>query len=172
MVSAWRNFKNIFSRQLFTIILRPEMLKFHPYSILTGDTMVGFVIFCVLNLTDDNHQYEMECQYLYIMNCLVLNDKLCVLYLPSVTIVNSWIMSVLFWIFTILLAILAELLKTLVCFERDFVRYSKNCLLRIAFLIKNLHSGLQCFQDWWQWQHCCFQLLPILDNKRIYFDMI
>ena len=24
------------------------MLKFHPYSILTGDTMVGFVIFCVL----------------------------------------------------------------------------------------------------------------------------
>ena len=26
-----------------------EMLKFHPFSILTGDTMVGFVIFCVLN---------------------------------------------------------------------------------------------------------------------------
>ena len=36
MVSAWRNFKNIFSRPLFTIIFRPEMLKFHPYSILTG----------------------------------------------------------------------------------------------------------------------------------------
>ena len=48
MVSAWRNFKNIFSRPLFTIIFRPDMLKFHPYSILTGDTMVGFVIFCVL----------------------------------------------------------------------------------------------------------------------------
>ena len=48
MVSAWRNFKNIFSRPLFTIIFRPEMLKFHPYSILTEDTMVGFVIFCVL----------------------------------------------------------------------------------------------------------------------------
>ena len=48
MVSAWRNFKNIFSRPLFTIIFSPEMLKFHPYSILTGDTMVGFVIFCVL----------------------------------------------------------------------------------------------------------------------------
>ena len=48
MVSAWRNFKNIFSRPLFTIIFRPEMLKLHPYSILTGDTMVGFVIFCVL----------------------------------------------------------------------------------------------------------------------------
>jgi hypothetical protein len=29
-------------------MLRPEMLKFHPYSILTGETMVGFVIFCVL----------------------------------------------------------------------------------------------------------------------------
>ena len=26
------------------------MLKFHPYSILTGDTMVGFVIFCVLKV--------------------------------------------------------------------------------------------------------------------------
>ena len=50
MVSAWRNFKNIFSRPLFTIIFRPEMLKFHPYSILTGDTMVGFVIFCVLRI--------------------------------------------------------------------------------------------------------------------------
>ena len=48
MVSAWRNFRNIFSRPLFTIIFRPETLKFHPYSILTGETMVGFVIFCVL----------------------------------------------------------------------------------------------------------------------------
>ena len=36
MACAWRNFKNIFSRPLFTIIFRPEMLKFHPYSILTG----------------------------------------------------------------------------------------------------------------------------------------
>ena len=52
MVSAWRNFKNIFSRPLFTIIFRPEMLIFHPYSILTGDTMVGFVIFCVLSIID------------------------------------------------------------------------------------------------------------------------
>ena len=48
MASAWRNLKNIFSRPLFTIIFRPEMLKFHPYSILTGDTMVGFVIFYLL----------------------------------------------------------------------------------------------------------------------------
>ena len=30
MVNAWRNFRNIFSRPLFTIIFRPEMLKFHP----------------------------------------------------------------------------------------------------------------------------------------------
>ena len=53
MVSAWRNFKNIFPRPLFIIIFRPEVLKFHPYSILTGDTIVGFVIFCVLiQLTD------------------------------------------------------------------------------------------------------------------------
>jgi hypothetical protein len=48
MVSAWRNFKNIFPRPLFIIIFRPEMLKFHPYSMLTGDTRVEFVISCVL----------------------------------------------------------------------------------------------------------------------------
>ena len=35
-------------RPLFIIIFRPEMLKFHPYSILTGDTMVWFFIYCVL----------------------------------------------------------------------------------------------------------------------------
>ena len=45
MVSAWRNFKNIFPRPLFIIIFRPEMLKFHPFSILTGDTRVEFVIY-------------------------------------------------------------------------------------------------------------------------------
>ena len=48
MVSAWRNFKNIFPIPLFIIIFRPEMLKFHPYSILTGDTRVAFVIYGVL----------------------------------------------------------------------------------------------------------------------------
>ena len=36
-------FQNISSRPLFTI--KPEMLKFHPYS--TRETMVGFVIYCV-----------------------------------------------------------------------------------------------------------------------------
>ena len=50
MVSAWRNFENIFPRPLFIIIFRPEILKFHPYSILTGDTIVGFVIFYVLRV--------------------------------------------------------------------------------------------------------------------------
>ena len=50
MASAWRNFKNIFSRPLFTVIFRPEMLKFHPYSILTGQTMVGFVMYFVLKI--------------------------------------------------------------------------------------------------------------------------
>ena len=49
MVSAWRNFKNIFPRPLFIIIFRPEMLKFHPYSSSTGDTRVEFVIYCVLS---------------------------------------------------------------------------------------------------------------------------
>ena len=49
-VRAWRKFENIFSRPLFTIIFRLEMLKFHQYSILTVDTMVGFVIIYVLKL--------------------------------------------------------------------------------------------------------------------------
>ena len=40
--------KNTSSRPLFTIIFRPEMLKFHPYSILTGNTRVELVIYCVL----------------------------------------------------------------------------------------------------------------------------
>ena len=56
MVIAWRNFINIFSRPLFTIIFRPEILKFHQYSILTGDTMVEFVIYCML-LICTYHQY-------------------------------------------------------------------------------------------------------------------
>ena len=43
-------FHKYFSGPLFTIIFRPERLKFHPYSILTGDTLIGFVIFCVLSL--------------------------------------------------------------------------------------------------------------------------
>ena len=47
-VSAWRNFKTIFHRPLFIIIFRPEMLKFPPYSILTRDTRVELVIYCVL----------------------------------------------------------------------------------------------------------------------------
>ena len=47
-VSAWVNFKNIFPRPLFIIIFRPEMLKFHSYCILTGDTRAEFVIHSVL----------------------------------------------------------------------------------------------------------------------------
>ena len=43
-------FKNIFPTPLFIIIYRPEMLKFHPYSILTGDTRVELVIYCVLSI--------------------------------------------------------------------------------------------------------------------------
>ena len=57
MVSAWRNFKNIFSRPLFTIIFRTGILKFHPYSILTVDTMVEFVIFCVLSKVQEFFTY-------------------------------------------------------------------------------------------------------------------
>ena len=36
------------SKPLFTVIFKPEMLRFHPYSILTGETMVGIVIYFVL----------------------------------------------------------------------------------------------------------------------------
>ena len=49
MVSAWRNFKIIFPRPLFIIIFSQEMLKFYPYSILTRDTRVEFVIYSVLS---------------------------------------------------------------------------------------------------------------------------
>ena len=42
-------FQTIFPRPLFIINFRPEMLKFHPYYILTGDTRVEFVIYCVLS---------------------------------------------------------------------------------------------------------------------------
>ena len=61
MVSAWRNFRNIFSRPHLTIIFRSEMLRFHPYSILTGDTMVGFVIFCVLKFTKTQSLFTLLC---------------------------------------------------------------------------------------------------------------
>ena len=50
MVSAWRNFKNIFPRPLFIIIFRPEILNLDPCSTLTGDTRVEFVIYCVLSI--------------------------------------------------------------------------------------------------------------------------
>ena len=77
MVSACRNFKNIFSRPLFTIICRLEMLKFHPYSILTGVAMVGFVIFHVLkNPTQD-----------FIRRTLTRSYK-------SSSSINQWFMSV------------------------------------------------------------------------------
>ena len=46
-------FQKKIPRPLFIIIFRPEMLKFHPYSILTGDTRVEFVIYCVL--ADSKH---------------------------------------------------------------------------------------------------------------------
>ena len=45
--------KSTNSVSLFTIIFKPEMLKFHPYSILTGETMVGVVIYCVLIMFED-----------------------------------------------------------------------------------------------------------------------
>ena len=46
---AWRNFKNIFSRPLFTIIFRPDILKFSPiFHFDQINLHNGFVIYCVL----------------------------------------------------------------------------------------------------------------------------
>ena len=57
MVSTWRDFQNILPRPLFIIIFRPERLKFHPYSILTGDTRVEFVIYSVFRQNDGPLKY-------------------------------------------------------------------------------------------------------------------
>ena len=81
MSSAWRNFKNIFSRPLFTIIFWPEMIKFHPYSILTGKTMVGFLIYCVLIqyvwqlqvIAEDSNSYRLSKE----TKMLIKNDNEC-----------------------------------------------------------------------------------------------
>ena len=55
MVSAWRNFKTIFPRPLFIIIFR-------PYSILTGDTRVEFVIYCVLSRKKNDYRgFQPKC---------------------------------------------------------------------------------------------------------------
>ena len=37
-----------------SLVFRPEMLKFNQYSILTGDTRVEFVIYCVFTLSKKN----------------------------------------------------------------------------------------------------------------------
>ena len=42
-------FQKYFSQTTFHHHFRPKMLKFHPYSILTGDTKVEFVIYSVLS---------------------------------------------------------------------------------------------------------------------------
>ena len=52
--------KKIFMGLMHTFLLNPKkcisfrtgVLKFHPYFILAGDTMVRFVIFCVLRISD------------------------------------------------------------------------------------------------------------------------
>ena len=62
MASAWRNFKKKNSRPLFAIIFRPEMLKFHPYTILTGETMVRFVIYCVWSCSLDSLGFALMSQ--------------------------------------------------------------------------------------------------------------
>ena len=81
MAGTWRNFKNIFSRPLFTIIFRPGMLKVHTYAILTGVTMVGFLIYCVLIqfvwqlqvIAEDSNSYRLSKE----TKMLIKNDNEC-----------------------------------------------------------------------------------------------
>ena len=40
------------------------MLKFHPYSILTGDTRVEFVIYCVLRRTQAKEKIDIVTNWL------------------------------------------------------------------------------------------------------------
>ena len=54
-------FQKKFPRPLFIIIFRPEMLKFHPYSIFTGDTRFEFVMYHVLSVLNLN--YKMDCSW-------------------------------------------------------------------------------------------------------------
>ena len=74
----WRRKKN--SRPLFTISFRPKMLKFHPYSILTGETKVRFVIYCVFlkYLKEPALSYLGESQWLVHLGAYV-NEFLVVL---------------------------------------------------------------------------------------------
>ena len=67
MVSAWRNFKIIFSRPLFTIIFRPEMLKFHPYS--------NGRICHILHVKNNSHMIENLQRW--------INKTFAIIYLPS-----------------------------------------------------------------------------------------
>ena len=53
-----------FSRPLFTIIFRPEILKIHPYSILTRQTMVRLVkypeIYLKIIFNPSTHQIDIK----------------------------------------------------------------------------------------------------------------
>ena len=43
-------YQKYFSRPLFITIFRPDMLKFHPYYLLLGNTRVEFVIYRMLKI--------------------------------------------------------------------------------------------------------------------------
>ena len=62
-------FQKYFFRPLVTIIFRPEMLKFHPYTILTGERIVGFVIYCalqaleILKFKEERRNFLNKCEF-------------------------------------------------------------------------------------------------------------
>ena len=74
MACAWRNFKNIFSRLLFIINFRMKILISDPYSILTGSTMVEFLIYCILT------RYLLVIQYSWLDNTQI-----------SITLGRKWV---------------------------------------------------------------------------------
>ena len=49
-MTAWKDFKLIFSRPLLTIILWPKMVILNTDSILTMETMYEFLIVCLKEL--------------------------------------------------------------------------------------------------------------------------
>ena len=64
MVRAWRNFKNI-----FIVIFRPEMLKFHPYSILTGDTNSWICLILCVKKLEERSAIPFLCSKLFTVKC-------------------------------------------------------------------------------------------------------
>ena len=83
MACAWRNFKNIFSTQLFTIIFRPKILSFVTYLILTGETKVEFLIYWVFLQNWFNPIMGRKWVFLVIMLLHAMNNIILSVFWPN-----------------------------------------------------------------------------------------